>query len=99
MRDELVAGVQTCAVPISCSWVAFRPLMEVALSDERLVVEIAPSCVAVKPPIWVVVISPKSDRKSTRLNSSHQITSYAVFCLKNCMTVQAQGCVADTAPT
>src|SRR5207244_9539202 len=23
------------------------------------------------------------DRKSTRLNSSHQITSYAVFCLKN----------------
>src|SRR5438552_9153125 len=27
-----------------------------------------------------VVSSP--DRKSTRLNSSHQITSYAVFCLK-----------------
>src|SRR5258708_13477447 len=25
---------------------------------------------------------PKSDRKSTRLNSSHQIISYAVFCLK-----------------
>src|SRR5258708_31902025 len=24
----------------------------------------------------------KSDRKSTRLNSSHQIISYAVFCLK-----------------
>src|SRR5438552_11024892 len=24
----------------------------------------------------------RSDRKSTRLNSSHQITSYAVFCLK-----------------
>src|SRR5258708_25617907 len=26
---------------------------------------------------------PRQDRKSTRLNSSHQITSYAVFCLKN----------------
>src|SRR5258708_37501731 len=26
--------------------------------------------------------SPISDRKSTRLNSSHQIISYAVFCLK-----------------
>src|SRR5258708_9338573 len=26
--------------------------------------------------------SSKSDRKSTRLNSSHQIISYAVFCLK-----------------
>src|SRR5207244_10829987 len=25
---------------------------------------------------------PTSDRKSTRLNSSHQIISYAVFCLK-----------------
>src|SRR5438552_10237361 len=24
----------------------------------------------------------RADRKSTRLNSSHQITSYAVFCLK-----------------
>src|SRR5438552_11130302 len=26
--------------------------------------------------------SPRTDRKSTRLNSSHQIISYAVFCLK-----------------
>src|SRR5207244_10854231 len=28
----------------------------------------------------------REDRKSTRLNSSHQINSYAVFCLKNKMT-------------
>src|SRR5258708_14158640 len=27
-------------------------------------------------------LGPKGDRKSTRLNSSHQIISYAVFCLK-----------------
>src|SRR5258708_24403496 len=27
-------------------------------------------------------LSVQSDRKSTRLNSSHQIISYAVFCLK-----------------
>src|SRR5258708_23521317 len=27
-------------------------------------------------------VSPPIDRKSTRLNSSHQIISYAVFCLK-----------------
>src|SRR5438552_10821866 len=26
--------------------------------------------------------APEQDRKSTRLNSSHQINSYAVFCLK-----------------
>src|SRR5438552_7743580 len=28
------------------------------------------------------ITAPPSDRKSTRLNSSHQIISYAVFCLK-----------------
>src|SRR5258708_14337441 len=27
-------------------------------------------------------VRPQLDRKSTRLNSSHQIISYAVFCLK-----------------
>src|SRR5258708_17974278 len=30
----------------------------------------------------VPVPSGRTDRKSTRLNSSHQIISYAVFCLK-----------------
>src|SRR5947208_11959476 len=28
-------------------------------------------------------VSSSADRKSTRLNSSHQIISYAVYCLKN----------------
>src|SRR5438034_2223122 len=31
------------------------------------------------PPI---VVAPSQDRKSTRLNSSHTVISYAVFCLK-----------------
>src|SRR5207244_12437968 len=31
---------------------------------------------------YIVVETAKLDRKSTRLNSSHQIISYAVFCLK-----------------
>src|SRR5258708_24356530 len=31
------------------------------------------------------------DRKSTRLNSSHQIISYAVFCLKKKNTLQNKG--------
>src|SRR5258708_31559868 len=30
----------------------------------------------------VHIVGPLGDRKSTRLNSSHQIISYAVFCLK-----------------
>src|SRR5256885_13266558 len=33
--------------------------------------------------IWRARLNPlKSDRKSTRLNSSHLVISYAVFCLK-----------------
>src|SRR5258708_7229922 len=31
---------------------------------------------------------PSLDRKSTRLNSSHQIISYAVFCLKKKKTIK-----------
>src|SRR5207244_9655708 len=41
-------------------------------------------CVAVVS-LWLsgdIDGSPERDRKSTRLNSSHQIISYAVFCLK-----------------
>src|SRR5207244_11428472 len=33
---------------------------------------------------------PISDRKSTRLNSSHQIISYAVFCLKKKKKIKKQ---------
>src|SRR5258708_31789764 len=33
-------------------------------------------------PIALVEYAHQLDRKSTRLNSSHQIISYAVFCLK-----------------
>src|SRR5438552_13847731 len=36
----------------------------------------------VRPRRGAIVSVPTPDRKSTRLNSSHQITSYAVFCLK-----------------
>src|SRR5258708_11567708 len=32
--------------------------------------------------LWVAAGGFPGDRKSTRLNSSHQIISYAVFCLK-----------------
>src|SRR5947207_4668480 len=32
------------------------------------------------------------DRKSTRLNSSHTVISYAVFCLKKKNIVQYKGC-------
>src|SRR5437588_3878932 len=34
------------------------------------------------PEATLLVIAPWEDRKSTRLNSSHTVISYAVFCLK-----------------
>src|SRR3989440_3417021 len=53
IRDLIVTGVQTCALPIP---VTIRSRMPSSACD------------------W--------DRKSTRLNSSHDQISYAVFCLK-----------------
>src|SRR5258708_16763731 len=48
-----------------------------------------------------VRVSSASDRKSTRLNSSHQIISYAVFCLKKKkkMTTKAEDTAAQTLDT
>src|SRR5258708_26538181 len=40
-----------------------------------------------------------TDRKSTRLNSSHQIISYAVFCLKKKNTVARHKFRATVTPT
>src|SRR5256885_13328559 len=34
------------------------------------------------PADFAVEVEPQEDRKSTRLNSSHLVISYAVFCLK-----------------
>src|SRR3954464_14950484 len=40
----------------------------------------------------------RSDRKSTRLNSSHTIISYAVFCLKKKKIARVVTCRGRTAP-
>src|SRR5688500_19969164 len=40
---------------------------------------------------------PARDRKSTRLNSSHLVISYAVFCLKK--KTKPYNCTATTSPT
>src|SRR5437867_9112000 len=38
------------------------------------------------------------DRKSTRLNSSHRTTSYAVFCLKKKTPCAVQPCMVPPSP-
>src|SRR3954466_7433930 len=46
------------------------------------------------------VVAVSLDRKSTRLNSSHTIISYAVFCLKKKRRLYAELChAAHTTPT
>ena len=35
-----------------------------------------------RKPVWINDLHENADRKSTRLNSSHVVISYAVFCLK-----------------
>src|SRR5256885_12107262 len=39
---------------------------------------------------YIVVAFDKRDRKTTRLNSSHLVISYAVFCLKKKKTLEIQ---------
>src|SRR3712207_8470709 len=39
-----------------------------------------------RPRMLFQLVAVRTDRKSTRLNSSHANISYAVFCLKNTMT-------------
>src|SRR5699024_12300371 len=41
-----------------------------------------PASCAIRSPVWSSRRRRPSDRKSTRLNSSHVSISYAVFCLK-----------------
>src|SRR5256712_2316629 len=40
-----------------------------------------------------------SDRKSTRLNSSHLVISYAVFCLKKKNTIETSIALFESIPT
>src|SRR5258708_701519 len=52
------------------------------VSRVRRITATAASCGATLCPHWFHDLHAHLDRKSTRLNSSHQIISYAVFCLK-----------------
>src|SRR5438552_9350804 len=53
-------------------------------SPEASLPNTSTGCPAPAGKCWSSTVCPvtESDRKSTRLNSSHQIISYAVFCLK-----------------
>src|SRR5260221_8788226 len=47
---------------------------------------------------WVLLKYHRGDRKSTRLNSSHTVISYAVFCLKKKILYREQGKFSESEP-
>src|SRR3989454_6294643 len=69
IRDLIVTGVQTCALPID------RKSTRLNSSHDQI-------SYAVFFLTGVQTCALPIDRKSTRLNSSHDQISYAVFCLK-----------------
>src|SRR5258708_22715447 len=89
IRDDLVTGVQTCALPISVAAEsrsgAIMNIRKILRRRRGAMAEpamVSPNVRSV-PYLGGGLIWKKQilDRKSTRLNSSHQIISYAVFCL------------------
>src|SRR5947209_10739214 len=74
IRDIGVTGVQTCALPI------FNPLRSLRILELRIEFSSALSREIEDIPDRYQLVD--ADRKSTRLNSSHANSSYAVFCLK-----------------
>src|SRR2546421_7427296 len=79
IRDLIVTGVQTCALPISSRRRHTRSdrdwSSDVCSSDLELQSRSDLVC-------RLLLVTGVQDRKSTRLNSSHDQISYAVFCLK-----------------
>src|SRR5256885_10818580 len=81
IRDYKVTGVQTCALPIYQRQHLALPVGQPGEGAGRGVAGTAP----------VASTALAVDRKSTRLNSSHLVISYAVFCLKKIKTPLAYG--------
>src|SRR5256885_12288994 len=74
IRDYKVTGVQTCALPISPA-PTLPPGIDRDVRNRAILSEDFRR-------LQTSLRSSLEDRKSTRLNSSHLVISYAVFCLK-----------------
>src|SRR5256885_11930489 len=74
IRDYKVTGVQTCALPICLGDVAGLGCRGDGTDGRGMLEGLADA-----PGATLLL---HVDRKSTRLNSSHLVISYAVFCLK-----------------
>src|SRR5438034_2672857 len=97
IRDHCVTGVQTCALPIlkiggeysSISSPGSGNLLPLHFGGRYLfsaipALGVTSALDGLKQAIPAAYV--QGDRKSTRLNSSHTVISYAVFCLKKKIT-------------
>src|SRR2546426_7609708 len=104
IRDYKVTGVQTCALPISTSVARVAPGRAGCGHGvgQRLRPRLLPTAGRASDAAQRRGGAVRSgrDRKSTRLNSSHLVISYAVFCLKKkkteliCDDIWYDACVA-----
>src|SRR5688500_19435672 len=89
IRDYKVTGVQTCALPISAGQLdearRAAAIRETAECSTHRSTGMHPRSSGPSSRRAGSAAAPnyaRLDRKSTRLNSSHLVISYAVFCLK-----------------
>src|SRR3989454_7548763 len=86
IRDYKVTGVQTCALPICTSKANFNvkphPFYVASGRGCRITDLDGVERLDAINNFTALVHGHALDRKSTRLNSSHLVISYAVFCLK-----------------
>src|SRR3989442_8334536 len=62
---------------------ATTEIYTLSLHDALPICKAPATCMKARRPVFIVALPAKAtDRKSTRLNSSHVRISYAVFCLK-----------------
>src|SRR5688500_19898676 len=99
IRDYKVTGVKTCALPIlvgaACAlalWTAW-PWLDEDVTNPLLFAAVGVTFVVTG------ILLRLEDRKSTRLNSSHLVISYAVFCLKKKKTSSRKGSEQDRSAT
>src|SRR5256885_3073295 len=79
-RSQREVAARLAAQPGDADYGRLGVMLAPQVRVERLF-DVGPGAFQPAPRVWSAVVRLR-DRKSTRLNSSHLVISYAVFCLK-----------------
>src|SRR5438034_2663735 len=80
-REAVSAPAAGLSNPVAITVTRISPCMAGSFTVPKMISASSPAASFTTSEIWVTSPAAK-DRKSTRLNSSHTVISYAVFCLK-----------------